>query len=993
MSGINSVTEIPELTSRQVMNLYKTYGFKIGTCYLTHDGKKKNPRFIGEWWTRKEMKERKLTKNAISHDNPKNLHSPDWFNTENTSNALYIKSGRENNITVIDLDNLTADINIKIDALATACSGLIVRTYKGKHFYFTYDETLPIKRIHEDNGGTAFDIQNNGALLFMPPSHYYIGEKRCEYNIIHYDNQIRPMSAELKELIVSMYQKEHITQRISNIKIFKTNKQICGEASYLPENIQYVRELLDCVDCNKLAHFPDWQPLLELINNLGEGKYFSEWAMKFPKFAQYKQQMMSYFTRPPKNHDITIGSLIKWACEGNPKLFAKIFKKYNYLHFDDIFNDIYLHDNKPDLIENEGSKRIRRESVREMRKHKTVIIKASTGCGKSYTIKKYYIDASPKASILSVSAIRSLASAQEHDFEIQNYLKCKKSEYTDRLIISFEQICSVKDTYDIVILDELTSLLEHVNSPTMKKRRECYEKLTTVIKNADRVVCCDASITDKDINTIKMIRSDVFFYVNNYQPWTNVNVIMWNLEDTNMGTDDMVYRFLQSIEEKVKNQERLVIMSDSKKVVIIAQNYVITLCNKHGINADEYVRVFTSDTGNIDNLNSEFFKDKCIIYSPKVLFGVNIDDLEYGSNQIYAIYKTQSINALGMLQQLGRIRQVNGDINLLWMPKNYHLRSNKYMDEKKYANECLNKYDADIEKIKSFNEKVAVFEEICKFDSNPVYKQQFVKSCWYDYLTSNNKQEILTALLRHYGYNVENKYVTWWNEFKYIKSSVKPTNEKMKLFVENKLPETDDSYLNAKELINNRKMYLNISKLTPELKEIITDNSIYDDCRSGNMLLFNTPKQFDKLDLHNVKKVMTLQGLSMLTDIEKMGEIERLDVVNIKNTDKLVDYMKSKVETLGELLYCSNDNVKQRKASIQKLTEKLNEQEAKNIVCKLYNLYGDFFTYKRVGKNKITTYIKNDEFVKLNKIFFNQKFYGQPVVDVSRIYDGIFDDE
>lgn len=790
---------------------------------------------------------------------------------------------------------------------------------------------------------------------------------------------------------ISDAKKVNITIEDKRQHIVKDKKQTNNEPIEIPqvENIEYIKELINCLDATKYEHYEDWLQLSILFRNIGAYEHFIKFAHTSPKFTQYENDFNRVFSKSPKNYNLTIATLIMYAKRDNPSKLKEIIKRYNTLHFDDIFNDIYLHDNKPDYTEN--TQRISTKAIAQIVKQNTIICFASTGCGKSTMIKKNYVEKYPKKSILSVSAIRSLCMQQKTDWNLQSYLECdKKADLSNRAIISLEQICSVKDTYDILILDEITSLLEHIFSPTIKSKRQCYEKLITLIRNSKTVICCDAIITDIVVNFIKSIRGSVFFYENSFKRWSKVNIKHSIVNKVGQLSYNKVEEWITpKIKDKLLNRERCVIMSDSKKFVKIAYDICCSICDKNNIDTTDYIKQFTSENGKLSNMNTEYFSDKVILYSPKIVFGVNIDNLEYGNNQIFALFKGGSINSLAMLQQIGRIRQVEGTINVLWV-NGKNTKNNKFIDENKFNANIKKTYENDISKIKSFSDKIATFDVLGKIDDAPIFLQHYNKSMWYDYITSNDKYEILNALLTHYGYTIETEII---ETVKVGGKRIKNTNDAQLLaFVEGKMNEDDDAYDTISEIIMNRKRYLNITKMTQELKDIICNNKIYNECLKSKCL-FNPPKHYKKVDLFNVDNVLQYEGLNMISNIEKMGEFNRFEVDNIKNEDKIYEYLRDNNEDVEKLVFGANKNLTQRHKSTEEFLEKLEKVGIKYVVCELYNIYGSFFVLKRQGRSQKKVFAKDNEFYKLLMIFRNQLYFGTPNVNTNSAYDGILNDE
>ena len=129
--------------------------------------------------------------------------------------------------------------------------------------------------------------------------------------------------------------------------------------------------------------------------------------------------------------------------------------------------------------------------------------------------------------------------------------------------------------------------------------------------------------------------------------------------------------FLTPLMTQLEENKTCAVVSDSKGYINKAREMIINYLVEHKIMNEEdarnYVCIFTSDHGKLENINAKFFKLHCIMFSPKIVFGVNIDEsVKYDSDSIFVIYKGKSIDCTAMLQQMGRFRGAEGRINLLW---------------------------------------------------------------------------------------------------------------------------------------------------------------------------------------------------------------------------------------------------------------------------------------------------------------------------------------
>ncbi|HLX54865.1 MAG TPA: PriCT-2 domain-containing protein, partial [Aquella sp.] len=301
-----------------------------------------------------------------------------------------------------------------------------------------------------------------------------------------------------------------------------------------------------------------------------------------------------------------------------------------------------------------NSRYIEDEIIEEIRRHDTIIIFSPTGTGKTTTIEKLSSDIDEKTRILSIVSRRSMAATHVTSFkslEMTCYLDDKDSINLNRYIISLEQLHSVKRKYDILILDEITSLILHFYSPTMKSSRlRSFVKLVDLVRHCDKIIVCDAFITDMALDFITFLRQgkDIVYLRNRFRNKRGVNMMIYMRQHNTINKE--LELFCGLIINRIKRGEPVMIMSDSKTII----NNIYYYLSKFTRNKD-YFRIYTKDSGSFEELKNcnKKWKNRCILFSPKIIYGLDVL-IEY--DVIYAIYKGQTIESSLMVQQISRAR-------------------------------------------------------------------------------------------------------------------------------------------------------------------------------------------------------------------------------------------------------------------------------------------------------------------------------------------------
>jgi hypothetical protein len=816
---------------------------------------------------------------------------------------------------------------------------------------------------------------------------------------------------------------------IKNENVKHENKKISlGEEEKI--NILMIDEYLNILDIKKRSHWKEWSEIMLMLRNYGLIEQAHTFCRKMKNYNE--AEIDKIFSTPAENHDLGIGSLKYWAKQDNPYEYEKINEKYTtYLKYDNIYDDILLKDysGKISMIENKA--RISNEAIQKIIKSDTSIIMSSTGSGKSTMIKKYIIDANPQSSILSVSCIRSLARAQEVDFSLTSYLNERCS---NRTIISYEQLVKRSASkYDIVILDEVTSLLKHLFSPTMKQKRDSHACLINLIKSCKKLYASDAILTDAVYDFIRSIRTgDIFFYRNIHKHWNNINIKISSIEESDENNEhERIEYFLQPLYEKIKGKETCAIISDSKSYINIAHEIISSWIDKNKImtkeDEEKYIGIFTADHGNLKNINDAFFTNKLIMFSPKIVFGVNISEkVVYNNNSIFVIYKGESISSMSMLQQIGRFRGAikNGTINLLFVRRDYINKKNKYITIEDLKQQELVKINDYIKSAKKINQEMEIIKEMgcnydaekCEFTFNDkcLFSRQYMREMWYDTLFNNNKSQCLISLLDYYGYSIEHTVLKIEKKEKSKQKRILKNNDKEKVqkncikYINNELDMSCEDYELISERVEKRLQIIDMSlkdlhnKTTNEieknkiemLRDFIVNEKVYQYCIQSYNLFINDEKLLKKYGQFTIYKIIEMNNknpatMSAIREMEKICGINRFDLDKIKseNINDVQKYVENNKMELSDALYgFSNISKKLRLQRINQKVKKINSIcDIKNLFMKLYNQYGNLFYKKKISDKIIEKkHVRIYDIVKNEDVFNHIKIYREELDKINK---------
>ena len=196
------------------MDQYLNYNLIIIPIVILYNklNKKKDLKFPDKWSSINTIEETKET-----------------FVKYNNFKSISMRTGKINNLTVIDVDNVESWNKLEIDYPP---EGVKVETNNGFHLYYTYEPSLKTR----SNVIEGIDIRNDGGNAILPPSSYEVNDGICEYTFMN--DSIETAISKMKNLP---------KMPESLIKLFNKNIKPNTIRIELPnsEKIHKVRKALD----------------------------------------------------------------------------------------------------------------------------------------------------------------------------------------------------------------------------------------------------------------------------------------------------------------------------------------------------------------------------------------------------------------------------------------------------------------------------------------------------------------------------------------------------------------------------------------------------------------------------------------------------------------------------------------------------------------------------------------------------------------------------
>jgi hypothetical protein len=359
---------------------------------------------------------------------------------------------------------------------------------------------------------------------------------------------------------------------------------------------------------------------------------------------------------------------------------------------------------------------------------KSLSLKSPYGTGKTQMIKSIINTFNPKT-ILWITYRKTLTNniiGGEKFGEEYGFKSYQENKFdADRLIIQLESILKLSGqmsffdeeysqypSYDLVIIDEVESILSQFNSPTFKgASKECFEFLQNVIINSDKLLVLDGDISNR-----------TYKYIDTFGKCINlVNDIKINKRTFKI--THQRNSFIETIDKD---------LDENKKVVIVSM--ASTQCETFSNRLKEKYpkKCILSYTGSSSDTTKKDFNDvdniwdkaDVLIYSPTCEAGVNFDKKHF--DKMYGIFTDKSTTPRGLLQMFARIRQINENEILILNEcfKNNNVKNDYYFCFDEVKNSIL-----ALEGIQLKTDDIMIDGKMCKtsrlnpYDTNYIYNR------------------------------------------------------------------------------------------------------------------------------------------------------------------------------------------------------------------------------------------------------------------------------
>ncbi len=408
---------------------------------------------------------------------------------------------------------------------------------------------------------------------------------------------------------------------------------------------------------------------------------------------------------------------------------------------------------------------------------KTILFKSNMGTGKTELVCDY-IDLHKPKRILWISVRQTYASnisQRLSKYKFTNYLDDKADFYTkNRIIVQLESLHHLERNFtirpfDLIVLDEIESILYHFDSDTIVEKSEnTFNLLHLLCKTPNtKIIGMNADLNLRTIEYIKDIDPDFKLVINFNKKKTDIKVQM---------TDNKDY-FINEIKTALTNKKTCCVISLSTKLLYQIEKLLIEWKIKYLMHTRDTDDKFKKELANVNKLWSRY---QIILYSPAISVGVDFTKVYF--DNVYSIIVPKTASPRIFKQMLGRIRNLKHN-NIL----SYYQHVDINMDS------VLYNYNEMIQYFKYCDHEIKVSKQ---YKLDPDNNIQVVNGfTLYDRIMMHNKIENLNKSTKNFMTQLNILFSDSNYKIEFID---KPVDKKIKIELSDEVYK--DKILNAKDI-------------------------------------------------------------------------------------------------------------------------------------------------------------------------------------------------
>lgn len=291
---------------------------------------------------------------------------------------------------------------------------------------------------------------------------------------------------------------------------------------------------------------------------------------------------------------------------------------------------------------------------------KSLVFKSDMGTGKTYAVVGHITKHNPKR-ILWISTRQTYSNNVNKNLKalgFVNYLD-RKSDWwkEDRIIVQLESLYRLENNadiemFDLIVLDEIESVLAQFASTTIAERSENIFNLLHILCKCPttKIIAMDADLNTRSLEFMKDIDPDYKLVVNHYRNKT-ITLHLTNNRDY----------FINEIRQAIDDKKKICIIGLSTKLL----EQIVKFLKEWGVNYLLHTR--NSDDSlkkELEVVNELWINFDIVLYSPTISVGVDFSEVYF--DLVFSIVVPDAPSPRVYKQMLGRIRNMKTDFILTY---------------------------------------------------------------------------------------------------------------------------------------------------------------------------------------------------------------------------------------------------------------------------------------------------------------------------------------
>jgi hypothetical protein len=416
-------------------------------------------------------------------------------------------------------------------------------------------------------------------------------------------------------------------------------------------SLDELSKILNLIDIKRADSYDEWLKIGMGLKNSNSKSFnlWVEWSKKSKKFSSDNDCIYKWNTFT--TNQIKVGTLKYYAKLDSADAYSLLYTDIDkpIIHDSTKIHQEYLLMNQDSPLKSNSCLVRQKVNLWMDSMIKMLIIKSFYGTGKTKLINKLITEYDIKR-VLFVSYRKTLTNNLYGVFSELKFEKYTDKKYNaDRFICQIDSLPKIANYYvesvphyDLIVLDEIESILNHFNANTLKEKEYVFDYLNGLIHNANKCIMLDGDISNRSLVYAKSIDENYMMIENDYIK-SPLHYIFTKNES----------KFIKKIDDDLKSGKKIVIVSMSSAFCLnLADKYkdgLYKLCVHYKDSDDEQFE-------KLIDVNKFWTQFDFVMYSPTIEGGVDFNVPYF--DKMYCVLSGGSTSQRGFMQMTARVRQL-----------------------------------------------------------------------------------------------------------------------------------------------------------------------------------------------------------------------------------------------------------------------------------------------------------------------------------------------